>query len=245
MTYFWPLFVFLLVIFVVMVVVLRYVLGRHYLSAAARLQSLGAEYSRRHEELKQRVEEAAQQYDEQMSKAKTEAEGLLLQSRQESAATKAKSLEEARLESERIMHQALESRDALRKEIEQGMEARAIERACQLLQTAIPELVRQAIQAQWLDELLRNGSSQLDRLKTDDAVSEARIACAFPLSDAQRNALREKLQKILGQGLTVVEDMNPLLVAGVTITVGSRILDASLASRLQQAARQAQSDQGA
>jgi F-type H+-transporting ATPase subunit delta len=239
MTYFWPLFVLLLVVFAAMLIVLRYVLGRHYLAATARLQSLGAEYSRRHEELKQRAEEAEQQYQEQMAKAKTEAEQVLLAARQEASATRAKSLEDARLESERIVQQALETRDALRKEIEQTMEARAIERACELLQAALPEPLRREIQSRWLEELMRNGAAQLDRLKTDEPVTEARIACAFPLTTEQRSALRDKLQMTLGQAIAVSEETDHRLVAGLTITVGSRILDASLASRLQQAARRA------
>ena len=244
MTYFWPLFVLLLVVFVAMLIVLRYVLGRHYLNAMARLQSLGADYSRRHEELKQRAEEAQQQYQEQMAKVKTEAEQLLLGARQEASTTRAKSLEDARLESERIVQQALETREALRKEIEQTMEARAIEHACELLQVALPEPLRREIQARWLEELMRNGTSQLDRLKTDESVTEARVVSAFPLTTEQRSALREKLQHTLGGAITVNEETDDRLVAGLTITVGSRILDASLSSRVQQAARQAHASQG-
>lgn len=238
---FWPLCVLMLVIFIVMVVVLRYVLGRHYLMATTHLQSLAAEYSRRHDELKQQLGEAERHYEEQMSRAQAEAERLIAQARQEADSSRAKILEEARLESERIVQQGMESRDALRKEIEQTMDDRAIQRACELIQVALPESLRREIQSRWIDEVVQNGASQLERLKTDEPVRDATLASAFPLSPEQRRALQEWLKKGLGHDLTVTEETDERLVAGLKLTVGSRVLDASLFSRVQQAARHAQS----
>lgn len=238
---FWPLLVLQVVVFVVLVVGLRRILSRNLTNAAAHLQGLNAEYLRRHEELKQRTEQAERQYGEQTVKAKTESEHILQQARQEAESLRAKTLEDARQESERIVQQGIQSRDAIRTELEESMERRAIERACELLQTTLPTRVRQEIQSGWLEELLRDGLGQLDRLKThQEDAREARVVSALPLADGQREALRRRLREAVGREIAVQEETDQRLVAGMTITVGSLILDGSLFSRIQQAAREAQ-----
>ena len=231
-------------IFIGLVVALRLILKRNLTDAAARLQSLSVDYTRRHEELKQRLTEGEQQYREQMARAKAEAEQLVARTKQETEAGRAQLLEDAHLESERIVQQALESRDALRNELQRAMEARALERACELIQETLPGELRHAIQARWLEELLRNGLAELDRLKADEALSEARVVSAFPLEPAQREALRGRLLERLGREIAVTEEVDERLVAGLTITLGSLVLDGSLSSRVRAAARHAQSVDG-
>lgn len=235
-----PFVVLQVVVFAGLVLLLRRLLTRNLTDATAHLQHMNAEYSRRHEELKQRLEAAEQQYREQTARAKLEAEQIVAQARQEAQSSRAKLLEGAHTESERIVQQGLESRGALRKEIEQTMDARATERACELLQTALPGPLRQEIQNRWFQELLQNGLTQLDRLKSDEAVHEAKVVSALPLSAEQRSALREKLHGKFGRQLVVKEETDEHLVAGLMITLGSRVLDGSLASKVRQAARHAQ-----
>ena len=237
---FWPFLVLQIVIFVALVSVLRRILGRNLTDATAHLQGLNAEYARRHEELKQRLEEAEQQYRQQMTQAKVEAEQLVARAREEAESSRVRLLEEARAESERIVQQGLESRDGLRREIEQNMEARAIERACELIHATLPGQLRQEIQSHCLDELIGNGLTQLNQLTTEEQVHEARVVSAFPLSAEQRHALSKRLKEKLGRDLTVTETTDERLVAGLMITLGSLVLDGSLASKVRQAARHAQ-----
>ncbi len=237
---FWPFLVLQLVIFGALVVVLRRVLSRNLLEATAHLQSLSAEYVRRQEELKQRLKEAEEQYTERLTRAKAEAGQLIVQARQEAESSKTKLLEEAHQESERVVRQGMETRDALRQELELAMEARAIERACELIQVALPAPIREGIQSRWIDELLQNGLTQLDRLRSDDQVQDGRVVSAFPLTAAQREALRKRLREQLGRSIELAEETDEHLVAGLTITLGSVVFDGSLASKVRQAARQAQ-----
>jgi F0F1-type ATP synthase delta subunit len=233
---FWPLLTIQIVVFLVLVVGLRRLLTKNLTSASLHLQRLNAEYTKRHEDLKQRVEEAERQYKDQMMRAKTEADLVAAQAKQDAESTKTRILDEARGESERIVRQALDSQDALRKELEQAMEARAIERACELIQQSLPGELRQAIQSQWLDELIQNGLQQLDALKTDDGLREVKVVSAFPLNDAQRRVLQERLKKKAGHEVTLVEEADERLIAGLILTLGSLVLDGSLASKVRGAA---------
>ena len=237
---FWPFLVLQSVIFLGLVWVLRQMLGRNLTDATAHLQRLNAEYARRQEELKQRLEEAEQQYRTQMTQAKVEAEELVTRARQETESSRARLLEEARGESERIVQQGMESRDALRREIEQQMEARVIERACELIAEALPQQLRQDIQAQWIAELLRQGFGRLSLNGSHESIREVRVACAFPLTSEQRQALSQRLKDALGRDVPLTEAVDDGLVAGLMITIGSLVLDGSLKSKVQHAARHAQ-----
>lgn len=237
---FWPLLVIQLVVFAGLVIGIRRLLSRNLTDASTHLQGLNAEYARRHEELKTRLEEAERQYKEQMARAQAEAEQLIAQARQEAESSRAKLLEEAHAESERVVQQGLQSRDALRKEIDHMVDVRAIERACELIQQVLPGQLREDIQSHWLDELIHNGLAQLDQVRTEEQVTEAHVTSAFPLNEDQRRALHERLKKKLGHEITMTEETSAQLVAGLTITIGSVVLDGSLASRLKRAARQVQ-----
>ena len=236
---FWPLFVLLVVAFIAMVVVLRQIMARHLTDATAHLQDLSAEYTRRQEELKERLATAEQQYQEQVARAKAEADRILAAARQEVESTKASLMEEARLESERIVRQAMDSRDGLRRELERQIEDRAVERACELIEGALPEDVRREIQTVWLEELFRNGLAQFDRLKKETEAGEARIVSALPLSKEQRQRLHARLKDRLGHDVALTESVDTRLVAGLTITIGSLVFDGSLASKVRLAARRA------
>ena len=238
-----PFIVFLVlqvVVFCALMFFLRRMLSRNLTDAAAHLQGLSAEYTRRQEELKKRVEQTEQQYGEQMTRAKTEAGQLVMQAKQDAESSRLLMLEEARLESERIVQQGLSSRDDVRKELEQTMELRAIERACELLQEALPVLLRQEIQSRWIEELFQNGFGQLDQMGDADQVREVKVVSAFPLSPEQQRLLRRRLQEKLGRELTMTEATDARLVSGLVITLGSVVLDGSLASKVKQAARHAQ-----
>jgi vacuolar-type H+-ATPase subunit H len=237
---FLPILVIVLVFFIGGVIVLQMLFGRQVTHATAQLQALNAEYTRRQEELKERIKEAERQYDELMAKARTEAEQMVLHAKQEAESTKARTVEEARAESDRIIHMAMTSRDAIRKEIEQDMERRTIDRACEMIRAALPAVFRRQIQSHWLEELLADGRGTLDGLKTDEAVQEARIASAFPLSAEQRRLIQDHLKKLFGRDMTLTEVVDETLVAGLTLTVGSRVLDGTLASKIQHEARRAQ-----
>ena len=236
---FLPFLLIQLLAFGILVVWLRQLLSRNLTDAAARLQGLNAEYSRRHEELKQHLGEAEQQYKDQMTRAKTEAERIIAQAKQEAESSKTRVIGEARAESEHLMQKTLESREALKQELEREMDARAIEQACKLVQEVLPGQLRREVQSYWLDELIQNGLAHLDGVKMGDGVTEARIVSVFPLNEQQRRTLHDRLKQQLGRDVAMKEETDEGLVAGLTIMLGSLVLDGSLASKLNDAVRRA------
>jgi F-type H+-transporting ATPase subunit delta len=61
----------------------------------------------------------------------------------------------------------------------------------------------------------------------------AEVTVAQPLNEARAAALNEQLRRAVGARVTVEIRVDPALLGGMTVKVGSRMVDASLKSRLQ------------
>jgi F-type H+-transporting ATPase subunit delta len=60
----------------------------------------------------------------------------------------------------------------------------------------------------------------------------AEVTSAHPLSDAQVDALKAALKDKLGKDVTLSANVNPALLGGLVVKVGSRMIDTSLRTRL-------------
>jgi F-type H+-transporting ATPase subunit delta len=61
----------------------------------------------------------------------------------------------------------------------------------------------------------------------------ADVATAHALSDAQRAALEDALAKVVGGKVAVEARLDPSLIGGMVVRVGSRMFDSSLKTKLQ------------
>ena len=62
----------------------------------------------------------------------------------------------------------------------------------------------------------------------------AEVISAVPLNDEQLAAVREALGRYVGRAVKLETSVDPSLLGGLVVRVGSRMLDASLRTRLQQ-----------
>lgn len=60
----------------------------------------------------------------------------------------------------------------------------------------------------------------------------ARVTTAFPLSDAQRDALSGTLKNAFGQDVRLDVDIDKDIIGGLVVRVGSKMIDSSIRSRL-------------
>ena len=61
----------------------------------------------------------------------------------------------------------------------------------------------------------------------------AKVSTAFPLSDTQRAQLTARLTEAGFSGVTLQENVDPTLLGGLVVRIGSRLYDNSLKSKLQ------------
>ncbi len=71
------------------------------------------------------------------------------------------------------------------------------------------------------------------RLETEGYV-RARVITAFELPPARRDAIVQELEKALGRKILLEQGVNPEILGGLVIQIGSIYYDASLAAQLRQ-----------
>lgn len=62
--------------------------------------------------------------------------------------------------------------------------------------------------------------------------SVGHVTTAVPLTDAQRDALNEKLNRIYGRQIALHVEVNPRVIGGLVVRVGDEVIDGSAAGRI-------------
>lgn len=215
---------------------LRYILTRHFTNVTGRLDELTKDYAAKQAELDKRFRQAKQEYQDIIIKAKKDAEELRDKSSKAANDEKERIISEAHQRGEEMVSQAERTCEFLKKEIEQKIEEGSISKACDLLQTSIPEKFRQELHELWMKDASKV-EFQISRLNLPKDIKEAKIVCAFPLSKQLKEDLQEKLRKKVGKNIHLKEEIEPKLVVGFIINIGSVVIDASLRYKIQSASK--------
>lgn len=81
--------------------------------------------------------------------------------------------------------------------------------------------------------LVRSMASAFRMLVADKkGIVSAEVTVASPLSDKNRKAVLEALQASAGQSIALTERVDPAIIGGLVIKIGSRMIDASLKTKL-------------
>lgn len=70
------------------------------------------------------------------------------------------------------------------------------------------------------------------RFNADNGISEATVTSAVALSEAQMTALKEKLEKISGKKISLVQKIDKTVMAGLLVEIEGKQLDGTLQSRI-------------
>ena len=64
-------------------------------------------------------------------------------------------------------------------------------------------------------------------------IEEALVTSAFPLSEKEADALREKLSEMTGKKIVMKQKVDSALLGGFTVQIGDRLIDGSVARQLR------------
>ena len=224
------------IIFTGMIFLLKNIMSKNVGAATKHLEEMGQEYAKKEKEIEKQLEEIKQKSQEILTKA--EADGLkqkeqIVRSAQEE---KDKVINTAQAKADEIMRQADRAYKALLDQINKKIEEGARDEAVRLLGKALPEELRRDVHNHWVGNLIAGNLQQLDRLRVDGVVAQAGVISAFSLTEEQRRGLSEKIKEKLGRDLEIKEEINPQIIAGLVVNIGSIVFDGSLKSKIQQAA---------
>ena len=71
-------------------------------------------------------------------------------------------------------------------------------------------------------------------LSDEKGEVQAELTSAVELTDEQKDAVREKISQSVGKTVTMTSSVDPGLLGGLVVRVGSRMIDASLKTKLHQ-----------
>lgn len=224
----------LVLIFVGMVVMFRKILTQNVSIAVTHLEELNQDYAKKNIEVTKQLEEAKQKSQDMLSKSREEIESIKVETIKAAEQERDKMLSEARRQSEDIMKQAEKSRQLLISEIDDRILREGVTKACELIESVLPENFKREVHAHWVEELIGGGFSQMERLKIPEDANDAKIISAFALTPDQRKTIAKKLKDMTGKEIKLTEEIDPQVVAGLSINFGSLVLDGSLQNKIRE-----------
>jgi F0F1-type ATP synthase delta subunit len=237
MSLFISLIVIQLVIFGILVVFLRVILTRNITKATSHISELNQDYTQKLEDAQKRLQEADKYYDDILLKAKTEAEKTKMQLLKDASDSQQLIINQSRKQSEEIIEKAQKSTEALLSEVNLKISEGATQKACELIQKILPDLITKEMHEAWVEALSKHGLEELDRLNVTREVQEAMITSAYALTPSQRASLEKKITSKLGREIRFKNEIDPGLIAGIKISVGSVLIDGSLKFKIKEIAR--------
>jgi vacuolar-type H+-ATPase subunit H len=231
----------IIIVFIGLVIFMQKVFNKEVVSATSHLDELTAEYAKREEALKKQYEDAKRQSQEIIANAQKDAQQQRDQVLKEAHDEKNKILDEAAKKTDEMVRQADNARLALLAEVDKKIEERAIVKAVELLGICLSEDFRRQMHESWVQELTQAGFQVLDRLRVPDQIQSIKVVTAFALTEGQRKALVLKIKERLGYEVAIEEEIDPKIIAGISVNVGSLYLDGSLKFKIEEEARAKQS----
>lgn len=228
---------FQLVIFIGLIYLFRKILSKNVVSATTHLEELNKDYNKRREELDKSIENTKKECEHILFNARNEAGAQKAKIIKEAESEKEKIIKEARLQSEKIIQQADKSRQHLISELDKRIIKEGIDRACGLIQHALPGQFKEEVHSRWIEDLIKGGFSQIQRPSVSEEINEAKVVSAFPLNNKQLKDITGKLKELLGRDVKLKEEVDDKLVAGIMLSIGSLVLDGSLRNKILQSAQ--------
>lgn len=225
---------FQILIFIGLIFMLRRIMVRNIASATTHLDSLSQDYAKRDEELHKQMEEAAQKAQQILQSAHDEATRIKAEATKEANEEKERIVTQSRKQASDIVEQAEKSSQALLAEINEKVAHQAVDKACELIEQTLPKEFKEKVHLFWVEELIENGFSSIERLRIPKDIKEIRVISAFTLSQEERKSLSKKIKEVLGYDAALKEDVDQKIVAGLIVAMGSIVLDGSLKSRIEE-----------
>lgn len=228
-----------IVIFTALLLLIRVYFARNLSHATSHLNELNQDYTQKLEDAKKRLQEAERYYDENVLKAKTDSEKLKAQILKDARTEQEGIVSSSRKQSTDIVEQAYKAREVLIKEIDERVDERAVTKACELVQEILPHEISRELHDKWFAELSKNGFEALKRLNLPEDLAEGAVATAYPLSAEQKSLIEKKIKSELGRAVLLKEQVDPLLIAGVSIRLAGVVIDGSLKFKIGETVRRA------
>ncbi len=228
----WQLVLIQVTTFVLIILFLRWLLFSHVSRALRRLKLLNQENLEKENALKEELERAKRDAEREVKEGQRKSEEIRKQAREEAGKDREEIVSHARKEAKRLVSEA--TRECQRKEVELTLETqeKSVYLATDMIKIIFTEKGRENLQVQLLDELIGE-IERLEKQKVKVEGKEAEVICAYPLEKAQKKKLIDVLSSKLNRPITLTENVDQEIVAGLIIRLGGFVIDGSIKNKLK------------
>lgn len=183
------------------------------------------ERDRAQAEFNKRLEEAAQERERIIARAREEAQGerkaILAEAEQEAERVLIGAREEAQLERERILE-----------ELRGQVALLGIAAANRLIGEALDEERQRRLVDEFFSGISAGRVQIIDEAELAVGEAKAQVTTALPLSEEEKATLASNLTARLGIEPQLEFDVDPAILGGLVLKVGDRVIDGSVAGKL-------------
>ena len=228
------LILFQLVVFVVLVLGIKQFLLQNTLKAAAKLREAEADLSRKEETIRKRIDE----HEAEFRRKSAEAQETLARARESMEKDVSKSrdalLDEARKERDRILDEANRSKEKLRQELVREAQVQTLDYASRVYEMVFSAEMGEVLDRAFLDELLA-ALEEMDVSSITLSATAIEVTSSHSMDIAHIQRLKDIILRKFEVALDVHEAVDPGLIAGIRIKLGSLEIDGSLRNRFNEA----------
>lgn len=235
------LIVFQVAIFAVLVAGIKQLLLRDTLKAAGKLREAEADLSRKEEAVRKRIEENETEFRRKSAEAQETLNRTREAMEKEVSKSRDSLLEEARKERDRILEEASRNKEKLRQELIREAQVQTLEHAGRIYEMVFSAEVGKTLDHAFLDELLV-ALDEMDSSSITISAPAIEVISSHPLEPVHRERLKEIVLRKFNVKLETRESIEPDLIAGIKIKLGSLEIDGSLKNRFVEAIDQLKSE---
>lgn len=221
------------IIFAVVIYFLKKLIFTDTATAVNRLNKTIEESAKQQDEMEKKLQACDKECSERIAKAKDEALKIVQEGIEKAAKERDGILEKAKKQSEEVVQKATDAKEKIRKDLEKEMGIKTVEFSSEILKNVLTEKTNkqfnETMTLDFIDKL-----QDIDTSEIGSQISEVVVIAAFNLSEAVKSKITEVLAKKLSRKITLKEEVDNKLIAGIMLKFGTLVLDGCLASYLRE-----------
>lgn len=211
----------------------RGVFARDLTRALVRVNQQEQELQEKADILEQRLTQIERDYHAKLKRADVEAERLIQEAKTQAMNIRAVGIDEAKQRARQVLLEAEQGKGQLKAELARELDGQAFQRAAEVLRDLLPQAELQRVHHTLTDSLLE-ALQQMDVEPMKPTVERVDVTTALPLAPEAARRLTQWASTAFGARVGVQVHMDPSLVAGCLVRVGTTVVESTLVARLRQ-----------
>lgn len=220
------------IIFVGLILLLRFLFSRNLNAAVARLNALHEENRVKEAQLTNELKRAQEEREAEVRRGQDEAAQIIEEAKQDGIRLRLKMEEDAKAQVERIVLQGNEEVVKLKEAALTTLVNQGLDLAVEMIRQVFTEDNKQSLQVEFTNDILRE-IAVLPREKFPGTVKHVKVISSHPLQDAQKERLAAILNEKFGFAPSLEEATSPDLIGGLILDMEGLIIDGTIKNRLR------------